>query len=74
MTSNVGWIERIVRTLLAIQASVGYLYLRYSWPRLGYVLLALGITLFFTAIWGYCPVKRFCRRPLRVDEEPRTLP
>lgn len=62
-TRNVGWVERTVRVLLGTQASAGYFFVRNHSEAWSTTLLVVGISLFLTALWGFCPIKRLCKRP-----------
>lgn len=57
MKSNVGSVDKIVRIVLAIAASVLYITGVVSGP-LGYVVLVVGAVLLLTALVSFCPLYR----------------
>ena len=55
MKTNVGSIDRVLRVLIAVAASILY-FTETVEGTLGYIVLAVGAIMLLTALIGFCPI------------------
>lgn len=55
MKTNVGSIDRVLRVLIAVAASILY-FTGTVEGTLGYIVLAVGAIMLLTALIGFCPI------------------